>query len=185
MENFWINFFIEIVGKDKVYNKMINNEHNHDSIMKMSIQQSGSNNGFYGKTHTQETKQKLSQHFTGQKLSEETKQKISQSVKGENHPNCGKKYSDISKLKMSEARKGKYQQQNSPHFKRGSITISKENCYKFQYYQNGKKQTKSFSINKYGKDEAYRLIVEFQNQIYPIENLYMKKLLLKFYIYFN
>lgn len=61
----------------------------------------------YGKTHTEETKQKMSEASKGEKnnmygkpLSDEHKQKISQSLKG-------KPTSEQSKKKMSEAKKGK------------------------------------------------------------------------------
>lgn len=50
----------------------------------------GSANPFYGKKHSAETKQKLSDHFKGKPISEETRQKISNAIKGENHPMYGK-----------------------------------------------------------------------------------------------
>ena len=43
--------------------------------------QHGEKNRFYGKTHTQDTKDKISQSRKGKKLTEEHKQKISQGVK--------------------------------------------------------------------------------------------------------
>lgn len=71
---------------------------------------SGSNNPFYGKHHTEETKKKLSEMRTGQyvgeksplygtHLSEETRQKMSIAK-------TGTKMSDEAKKKMSEQRKG-------------------------------------------------------------------------------
>ena len=70
-----------------------------------------------GKQYSEELKHKLSAAQKGKKhgpLSEETKQKISESLKGEKHPffgkpslHKGKKRSEETKQKMSEAKKGK------------------------------------------------------------------------------
>lgn len=50
----------------------------------------GADNHFYGKTHTEETRQRISEankgKFLGKKLSEETKQRISEGKKGDKHP---------------------------------------------------------------------------------------------------
>ena len=54
------------------------------------VRRFGSDNPFYGKTHTNETKQKLRDRFKGTHVSDETKRKISDSIKGENHPMYGK-----------------------------------------------------------------------------------------------
>lgn len=43
---------------------------------KLSLANSGEKNGFYGKSHTEETKQKMREANTGRKHSEETKQKL-------------------------------------------------------------------------------------------------------------
>lgn len=49
---------------------------------KLSEACSGKNNGFYGKTHSEETRRKLSEAKKGKTLSEETKKKISEANKG-------------------------------------------------------------------------------------------------------
>ena len=61
-----------------------------------------------GKTHSKETKRKISEANKGKTLSEETKRKISEAKKGEKHPNYGKTFShsEETKRKMSEAMKG-------------------------------------------------------------------------------
>ena len=46
---------------------------------------SGVNNPMYGRHHSRETKQKISQSLKGKKHSEETREKISQSLKGKKH----------------------------------------------------------------------------------------------------
>lgn len=61
--------------------------------------------GFFGGTHSEETKQKLRNAATGKKLSDETKQKISEKSKG--HPNYLKFHTEEAKMKISAAFKGK------------------------------------------------------------------------------
>jgi len=100
---------------------------------KMSERQLREKNCMYGKNHTEETKQKISESSIGKKMSEEskrkmsearlgktmseeTRQKISEAQRGKTHTNetkqkisessIGKKMSEESKQKMSEARKG-------------------------------------------------------------------------------
>ena len=60
----------------------------------------GENNGMFGKIHSEETKQKMSEAHKGKTLSEETKQKMSAVNKGKTH-------SEEARQKISEARKGK------------------------------------------------------------------------------
>lgn len=71
----------------------------------------GELNPMWGKVHTEETREKISQALKGvglgRKLSEETKIKMSEARLGEKNCNYGKKLSDETKLKMSIARKGK------------------------------------------------------------------------------
>lgn len=59
--------------------------HSEETKKKISDAMKGENNPFYGKHHTEETKEKL---------------------KGENNPMYGKQHTDESRKKMSEARKG-------------------------------------------------------------------------------
>lgn len=81
----------------------------------------GEHNIFYGRTHTEETKQHWRDMKTGKNLasdnlwyghhhSEETKKALSELKRGkydgENNPNYGKHFSDESKKKMSDAKKG-------------------------------------------------------------------------------
>lgn len=61
--------------------------------------------GFFGGTHSEETKEKLRKASTGKKLSDETKQKISEKSKG--HPNYLKSHTEEAKMKISAAFKGK------------------------------------------------------------------------------
>lgn len=70
----------------------------------------GEKSPWYGKHHTEETKQKMSEnnarYWEGKQFSEETKQKLSKARKGENHPLYGKQLSEETKRKISEANKG-------------------------------------------------------------------------------
>jgi hypothetical protein len=87
----------------------------------------GEQNPFYGKTHTEETKELLKERTTetwknqphpwiGKKHSEESKKKMSESRKGEKNYFYGKSPSEETRRKQSEARKlwweRKKQQQN-------------------------------------------------------------------------
>ena len=61
---------------------------------------SGANNPFFGKKHTKESRQKMSQSRKGLSRSEETKKKISNSLKG-------RVFSEETKLKLSLSQKGR------------------------------------------------------------------------------
>jgi len=50
---------------------------------------------------------KMSESHKGKKTSEETKQKLSEALSGKNNPNFGKHHSEVTKQKISESRKGK------------------------------------------------------------------------------
>lgn len=76
----------------------------------------GENNPFYGKHHTEETKQKISEYRKGKYLSEETKQKVS-----ENHAFKGKK-----RPKHSEKMKGKFIGENHPMYGKNPLDYMTE-----------------------------------------------------------
>jgi group I intron endonuclease len=59
-----------------------------------------------GRTHSDESKQKISDALTGKNHSDESKQKISDALTGENHYNFGKTLSDEIKAKISDALTG-------------------------------------------------------------------------------
>lgn len=69
----------------------------------------GEKNGFHGKQHTDETKQKMSESHKGKTLSEDTKRKISENhsdASGENNPMYGKHQTEESKQKISDGTTG-------------------------------------------------------------------------------
>ena len=66
------------------------------------------NHWFYGKTHSPETKAKMSEIAKNRTYSEETRKKMSESKKGKKPP-CsmsGKTHSEKTKLKMKQSSKG-------------------------------------------------------------------------------
>lgn len=64
-------------------------------------------NSQLGFNHSEETKKKLKEINTGKKYSEETCKKHSDAIKGENHPMFGKHHTEESKLKNKESHLGK------------------------------------------------------------------------------
>jgi len=77
--------------KNPFYGKH-HSEETKDKIRENRPDVCGEKNPFYGKCHSEETKQKIREKLKGNKLSEETKQKISKSSKGRIAWNKGKKY---------------------------------------------------------------------------------------------
>lgn len=77
---------------------------------------SGKDNPMWGKTHTKETRNKISKKIKGRKLSQKHKEKISKSIKtyliDNDHNWTGKKHSDETKQKMKLAQSG----ENNPSF---------------------------------------------------------------------
>lgn len=86
---------------------MLGRKHSPESLKKMSDIKIGKPSGFKGKTHTEESKIKLSNSAIGRQDSIETKIKKSIANKGENNPFYNKSHAEESKKLISEARKGK------------------------------------------------------------------------------
>lgn len=70
---------------------------------KMSESAKGEKHPMYGKHHSEEAKRKMSESAKGRQFSEETRRKLSEAKKGK-----GMQFSEETKRKMSEAKKGKY-----------------------------------------------------------------------------
>jgi predicted restriction endonuclease len=99
------------------------------------IRRFGESNPFYGKKHSEETKEKLRKSAKGRKMSDETKRKISEKMKGRsNYWLKGKKMTPEQRKNLSDIRKGKKktiehrkklsdaQKGELSHFWRGGIT---------------------------------------------------------------
>lgn len=118
-----------------------------DTRKKLSIAQSGNRNGFYGKQHSQETKQHLSMIFK-----ERFKDKTKHPTYGKRweegtHPNIGKKLSDDTKLKISIARKGRFAGENSPWYGRKHTKESKLKNRDSQLREKGNRAKKIICLN--------------------------------------
>jgi len=59
---------------------------------------------------------------------------------------------------------------NNQNFKRGSLRKDPvKNCIRYVWYnENKRRQEKSFSINKYGEEQAFKLARDIQNEVFPI-----------------
>ncbi len=73
---------------------------------KMSKSTSGEKNGMYGKTHTIESRKKMSEWQSQKKVSIETKEKMSSNRMGEKNSFYGKSHTDETKKKISNGRTG-------------------------------------------------------------------------------
>jgi group I intron endonuclease len=105
-----------------------------------------------GKHHTEEAKERISEAHKGKTHSEESKKKMSDSKKGEKNHFYGKRGGEIH------------------NFKYGFITkreINKNYYWVYCWRENGKKNSKCFSVNKYGHEQAIELCVEHRSKIYP------------------
>jgi hypothetical protein len=107
--------------KEKIREKIIHSF--KETLSNMTIEERsqkygklGEKNGMYGKTHTVETRQKISEmhkgntYCKGKTLSEETKKKISENAKlkiGDKNPFFGKHHSEETKQKIYEKNKGR------------------------------------------------------------------------------
>jgi group I intron endonuclease len=87
------------------------------------LDRSGKNNGFYGKTHTEATREKISKTHKGKKLTDKQKQKISINS---NPWNKGGHLSEEIKQKISISKLGKCLSENTK--RKISLTLLKTGC---------------------------------------------------------
>lgn len=93
LEQYMIQWY-DTTNKDYGYNISLGGETGHGLY--------GENHPMYGKHHSEEARQKISESNKGKCHTEEAKKKISEAKKGEKNPNYGKKFSNEHKQKMSE-----------------------------------------------------------------------------------
>lgn len=137
-ERFWQDFY-DVTGKNGLNCMLqecgsIRAVYSEETKAILSAQRMGSNNSFYGKTHSKETKKLQSEVKKGKIMNDSTKEKIRLSLKGrvfsEEHreklsvAGKGRKHSEHSKLKMSESSKGR--------------VVSDETCKKLSVSISGK-----------------------------------------------
>lgn len=127
MENYYIGLYDSIKNGYNTKQGGSTGKHSEESKEKFR----GDNNPFYGKKHTAEELQKMSEahngrvYKTGHKLSEEHKKKLSEAKKGKPGNKKGKRLSDDSKRKISEGLSGK--QLSEDHKKNISLGLLGEN----------------------------------------------------------
>lgn len=145
---------------------------------KQSERLKGEKNPWYGKHHTEESKQKMSESLKGRRHTEETKQKLSKANKGkytgEKHPFYGKHHTEESKRKISEA--GKIIQ-NRPEVKQKnseSQKIAQNRPEVKQKQYETKKQNNSFNTSKIEEQLKDYLIshninfkTQYKSDLYP------------------
>ena len=134
--------------------------HTEKSKKKMSESKKGENNPMYGKTpwnkgkthtletrkkmsearkgktHSLETRKKIGESQKGKTISEETRKKMSEAQKGENHPMYGKTLSEETKKKISEAKSQKTNKTGFFRVYKYKKTDTKKGflwCYKYPY----------------------------------------------------
>lgn len=96
---------------------------------------SGENHPLYGRHHSEETREKISQKLTGRKygpMSIETREKIAITKRGEKNPNWGRRYSSDERAKLSAHFVG----ENNPNFGK---TASEETRRKQSIARKGKR----------------------------------------------
>lgn len=107
------------------------------------------NNYMYGKTHSEETRRKISLANKGKTLSLEHRRKISETLKknnfGKPHFNLGRKHSDETRLLYSLTRKGK----NNPNWGNGDkIRGEKNPMYGKKHSEETRKKMSEMAKNK-------------------------------------
>ena len=107
-EQYWMDYY-EVTNRDKGYNicpiagstrGVKKSQEERKQMSERASQRIGDLNPFYGKEHSEETKEKIRKRKLNQKVSEETKLKLSQA-------HTGKKFSEERKMAISKGLKGK------------------------------------------------------------------------------
>ena len=134
-----------------------------EELKQRSARNSGPNNPFYGRAHTEEAKIKIGIASSNRTHTEESKRKMSINTSGERHPLYGKYRSDETKKKISDSRKGKYCGENNPNY--GNHKLAKWNhpnakavyCIEFDELFWGAKEAENlYQVNRFSISECCR-----------------------------
>ncbi|NBO22990.1 hypothetical protein EBU94_06605 [bacterium] len=108
-EKYYIELY-QSTDRNKGYNicedtsaPMRNRKHSAKSIEKMKKSKIGESNNFFGKNHTDQTKEKIRKAKTGKKLSDEHKEKIASKShfrNGENHIKSKLSFEEVQKIRQ-------------------------------------------------------------------------------------
>lgn len=107
----------------------------------------GTPSGMKGKSHTLETRKKMSEAQKGKIFSEEHKKKLSEGRKGKNNPFYGKHHSKETLKKLSETKKGKNNHQYKDYY-RINKAGKRRNKQQYTIYKDGKVIKTSVYIDK-------------------------------------
>ena len=121
--------------------------HTEEERAKMSAAQTGEKNGFYGKHHTEEAKEKNRQAHLGKHPSDETRAKMSESHKSEN-------LSEETRAKMSASRTGEKNHFYGKHHTAESIEKNRQAHLGQVPWNKGKSGVQSFSAETRAKMSA-------------------------------
>jgi hypothetical protein len=84
---------------------MLGRKHTPEVLADLSIKQAGQNNGFYGKTHSEDFCEAQRQRRLGAVATEATRQKLSEAMLGSNNHFFGKTHSDETRKQLSASLK--------------------------------------------------------------------------------
>ena len=147
---------------------------------KMSANNTGKNNPFFGKMHSDKTKRKMSAAHKGKsswskgkKFSDEHKRKISLALNGRSRPSLsdehkqklslaliGKKFSNEHREKLREVRLGKVTPNFNPFACQKIDEYGKQHGYNFQHALNGGEvRVVGYSLDGYDKEK--NVVIEY------------------------
>ena len=127
--------------------------------------------GASGVIMAEETKRKLSKSqkgkpatkgFLGKSHTEKSKRKISEALKGENHPNYGKKPSEETRKKQSEVKKGKRHSEESKRKISEKAKGENNHAYGKRWWNN--KQINKFQVECPGNEWVHGRIHKIKNK---------------------
>lgn len=174
-ERYWQEYY-DVLGKNGLNCVLTttltkSGKQSKESILKRSDE----NHFLYGKTHTLESKEKMSISHKGKKLSLETKEKLSKIQSGEGNGFYNKKHTEKSKQKMSESAKNRNESEETKLSRKTNISKSmKGRKYSDEHKENIAKAKEGENNPMFGKTginhpRARKVIqLDLNNQIIKI-----------------